>query len=469
MKITFHGAAQTVTGSQHLLEVNGCKILLDCGLYQGKRSIAFERNRNLPFQPGELDAVILSHAHIDHSGNLPNLVKSGYTRRIYATHATAHLCNIMLMDSGHIQELDVQYVNKKRLKSGEPPVEPIYTLEDAARVAQYFEAKDYEQPFEVAPGVTAQFVDAGHILGSAAVVLDIEEAQPFQKRKFRLWFSGDIGRRGLPLIRDPVLPSQADYIIMECTYGDKPHSDPQAAYQELREVVNRTAKRNGKVIIPAFAVGRTQDLVYNLNIMITEGDIPPLPVYVDSPLAVNASDIYRAHPECFDQETWQFIQQGRHRSVLGFDRLTYIRSVEESKALNERKGPMVIISASGMAETGRILHHLKNNIEDPRNTILIVSWQAPDTLGRRLAEREMQVRIFGETYQRRAEVATIGGFSAHAGQNFLIEYAQVTQETLQRIFLVHGEQKSAQALQEKLAGVGINKVSYPEMHATVEI
>lgn len=469
MKVTFHGAAQTVTGSQHLLEVNGYKILLDCGLYQGKRSLAFERNRNLPFQPDELDAVILSHAHIDHSGNLPNLVKSGYTGRIYTTHATAHLCNIMLMDSGHIQELDAQYVNKKRLKRGEPSVEPIYTLEDAARVAQYFEARHYGQPFEVVPGVTAQFVDAGHILGSAAVVLDIEEDRPFQKRKFRLWFSGDIGRRGLPLIRDPVLPSQADYMIMECTYGDKPHSDPQEAYQELREVVNRTAKRNGKVIIPAFAVGRTQDLVYNLNLMMTGGEIPSLPVFVDSPLAVNASDIYRAHPECFDQETWQFIQQDRHRSVLGFDRLTYIRSVDESKALNERRGPMVIISASGMAETGRILHHLKNNIEDPRNTILIVSWQAPDTLGRRLAERETEVHIFGETYQRKAEVATIGGFSAHAGQTFLLEYAQATQETVQRIFLVHGEPKAAQALQEKLTGVGINRVSYPKMHESVEV
>lgn len=469
MKITFHGAARTVTGSQHLLEVNGYRILLDCGLYQGKRSLAFERNRNFPFQPDELDAVILSHAHIDHSGNLPNLVKSGYTGRIYATHATAHLCNLMLMDSGHIQELDAQYVNQKRLKRGEPPVEPIYTLEDAAHVAQHFAARDYEQPFEVVPGVTAQFVDAGHILGSAAVALDIEETRSFQKRKFRLWFSGDIGRRGLPLIRDPILPSRADYLIMECTYGDKPHSDPQEAYEELREVVNRTAKRNGKVIIPAFAVGRTQDLVYNLNMMMAEGEIPPLPVFVDSPLAVNASDIYRAHPECFDQETWRFIQQGRHRTVLGFDRLTYIRSVEESKALNERKGPMVIISASGMAETGRILHHLKNNIEDPRNTILIVSWQAPDTLGRRLAERETQVRIFGETYQRQAEVATIGGFSAHAGQTFLLEYAQATQETVQRIFLVHGEQKAAQALQEKLAAAGLSKVSYPELHTTVEI
>ncbi len=422
----------------------------------------YERNSNFPFDPASLDAVILSHAHIDHSGNLPNLIKSGYDGTIYTTPASAHLANIMLMDSGHIQEADVFYVNKRRAAKGEPPVEPLYTMEDAAMVAQHFEGIDYQKQLEIAPGVVVHFEDAGHILGSAAVVLDIEETQNYTPRKTRLWFSGDIGRRNLPLLRDPVLPKQADTMIMECTYGDKPHSDPQTAYDELRDVVRRTVERNGKVIIPAFAVGRTQDLVYNLHVMIEKGEVPNLPVYVDSPLAVNATDVYKAHPECFDDETNQFIKQDKHKEILGFDHLVYTRSVEESKALNERDDPMIIISASGMAETGRILHHLKNNIENPRNTILIVSWQAPYTLGRRLADREREVKIFGEVYLRQAEVVTIGGFSAHAGQNMLVEYAQATQDTVKQIYLVHGEAKAAQALQQRLSQVGMQQLEFPE-------
>jgi metallo-beta-lactamase family protein len=470
MEITFHGAARTVTGSQHLLLINGHKILLECGLYQGRRDESYRRNQNFLFDPDDLDALILSHAHIDHSGNLPNLIKNGFRGPIYATPATAHLANIMLMDSGHIQEVDADTINYKRAKRGEPPVEPLYTMQDAAQVAQQFRSVSYDQPFEVSPGVIASLVDAGHILGSAAIVLDIEENGRTPTRKRRLWYSGDIGRRDLPLIRDPVLPSRANIVMMECTYGDKPHDNPQLAVEELRQAVTRTIQRGGKVIIPSFAVGRTQDLVYDLHVMIENGSIPHnVPVYVDSPLAVNASDIFRAHPECFDEETNQFIAQGRHREVLGFDHLTYIRSVEESKALNMRKDPMIIISASGMAENGRIRHHLKYNIEDPRNTILIVSWMAPDTLGRRLAERQPQVTIFGEVYQLKAEVVTIGGLSAHAGQNFLVEYARSTRETLQQIILVHGEAKPAQALTEKLNAIGINNVAFPDLHSTMEI
>jgi metallo-beta-lactamase family protein len=297
------------------------------------------------------------------------------------------------------------------------------------------------------------------------VVLDIEE----KGRKSRLWFSGDIGRRNLPLIRDPVLPEGADWMIMECTYGDKPHRDPQAAYEELRQVVTRTLNRRGKVIIPAFAVGRTQELVYDLHQMMEGGEIPSVPVYVDSPLAVNVTDVFKAHPECFDEETRQFVAEERHRTALGFDRLTYTRSVEESKALNERRDPMVIISASGMAETGRILHHLKNNIEDRRNTVLIVSWQAPHTLGRRLAEGEERVKIFGEVYERRAEVATIGGLSAHAGQDLLCEYALAVRGRARQIFLVHGEEGSAGALREKLRERGMERVRYPALHEEVEV
>ena len=450
MKISFDGAAQTVTGTQHLLEINGRYLLLDCGLFQGKRQESYERNRNLPFDPHSLDAVILSHAHIDHCGNLPNLVKNGFRKSIYATEATAHLANVTLMDSGHIQEMDAAYATKRNALRGEAPAKPLYTMEDAARVAQFFDSQDYEEAFQPIPGVVARFVDAGHILGSAAVVLDINE----NGRKFRVWFSGDIGRRGLPLLRDPVLPDGADYLIMESTYGDKPHRDPQAAYEELRDVTLRTLKRGGKVIIPAFAIGRTQELVYDFHKMFESRAIPRVAIFVDSPLAVNVTDVFKAHPECFDQETQDFIRHDRHHEALGFDLLTYTRSVEESKALNNRQDPMIIISASGMAENGRILHHLRNNIGNPRNTILIVGWQAPDTLGRRLAERQPFVKIFGEEFERKAEVATIGGLSAHAGQDFLVEYAAATQGTLKQIYLVHGEPAAAGALKAKMAEKG---------------
>lgn len=463
MKIHFNGAARTVTGSQFLLEVNGSRILLECGLFQGKRQDSYEQNQNFRFDAASLDAVILSHAHIDHSGNLPNLVKSGYDKNIYATPATAALCDIMLRDSGHIQESDAQYVNKKKARRGEPPVEPLYTQEDAAQAIEFFHPVKYDTPFEPAPGVTARFVDAGHILGSASVILDVEE----KGRKFRLWFSGDIGRLNLPLMKDPVLPENVDYLIMECTYGDKPHRDPELAYVEFREVVKRTIERRGKVIIPAFAVGRTQELVYDLNRMFAAKEAPAVPVYVDSPLAVNASDVFKKFSDLFDEETRQFVEQGKH-PALSFDKLVYTRSVEESKALNERSEPMIIISASGMAEAGRILHHLRNNIENSRNSILIVSWQAPHTLGRRLAERHPEVKIFGELFEVRAEISTIGGLSAHAGQDFLVEYGRAAGKP-EKIFLVHGEQRSYDALREKFIEAGIQKPAYPEKFEVVEI
>ena len=465
MRITFHGAARTVTGSQHLLEVNGKRLLLECGLFQGRRKEAFQRNRSFPFDPQKIDAVLLSHAHIDHSGNLPHLVKKGFHGPIYTTDATAHLANIMLIDSGHIHESDAEYMNKRARYKGGEMIEPLYTIEDAAQVAQYFICQPYDKPFKVVPGVQARLVEAGHILGSAATVLDIEE----RERRFRLWFSGDIGRRDLPLIRDPVLPSESDYLIMECTYGDKTHQSPQASYDELEEVVGRTISRGGKVIIPSFAVGRTQELVYCLHRMIDSGAIPPIPVFIDSPLAVNITDVFKAHPECFDQEAQEFQLNDIHRSVLGEGLVTYVRSVEQSKAINFDPRPMVIISASGMAETGRILHHLKNNIEDKKNTILIVSWQAPHTLGRRLADRKKKIKIFGDEYRRRAEVVTIEGFSAHAGQPFLLEYALASRRSLKRTFLVHGEERAAKPLMEKMAAAGLKRVSFPALHKKVEI
>jgi metallo-beta-lactamase family protein len=464
MKIHFDGAAQTVTGSQYLLEVNGSRLLLECGLYQGKRSLSYERNLNFPFNPKKIDAVVLSHAHIDHSGNLPNLVKQGYAGSIFATPGTVALANIMLRDSGHIHESDAGYVNRKRAKRGEPLIEPLYTVPDAERTCQQFEAVEYEQPFEPVPGVKVRFVEAGHILGAAGVVLDIHE----NGRKLRLWFSGDIGRCNLPLVRDPVLPENADYLMMECTYGDKTKRDPDEAYEEFGEVVKRTVQRGGKVIIPAFAVGRTQEIVYQLNRMISSKLIPRIPVFVDSPLAVSATDIFRMFPRYFDEEAHQFVQDNRH-PALNFSGLSYTRSVEESKAINHIPGPMVIISASGMAETGRILHHLKNNIEDKRNTVMIVSWQAPHTLGRRLAEQKKNIRIFGEEYYRKAEIATIGGLSAHAGQNMLIDYALASRASLKQIFLVHGEDRGAEPFMEKLKEAGFHDTVYPKLHKTVEL
>ncbi len=464
MRISFHGAAHTVTGSQHLIEVNGLRLLLDCGLYQGRRSETYERNLNFKYDPRNLDAVILSHAHIDHAGNLPNLVKQGFEGNIFATHATVDLASLMIMDSAHIQESDAEFVNKKRAQRGESPIEPLYTKADAADVIEMFQGVDYGEILEPIPGVVARLYDAGHILGSAGISLEIEE----QGKKTRLWFSGDIGRYRMPLLRDPILPDAVDYMIMESTYGDKSHSNPENAFIEFRDVVKRTIERGGKVIVPAFSVGRTQELVYNLNEMMTEHEIPSVPVYVDSPLAVNATKVFRAHPECFDDETRQFVLGARH-PALDFKMLTYVNSVDESKALNDRSDPMVIISASGMAETGRIVHHIRNNIENPKNTICIVSWQAPNTMGRRLADREPEVNIFGDVYQRNCDIATIGGLSGHAGQDLLLKYALGVKDTVKQIFLVHGEEKQAMTLKGLLNEKDLSQVHYPELHESVDL
>ncbi len=465
MKLTFNGAAQTVTGSQHLLEVNGKKLLLDCGLFQGRRQEFYERNQHFFFDPATLDAVILSHAHIDHSGNLPNLVKSGFSGPIYSTPPTAALGQIMLRDSAHIQEEDSVFVNKKNARRGEPSVEPLYTKEDAiAACEQYYPVK-YDEVFSPVPGVSVKFVNAGHILGSAAIVLEINENGSRKK----IWFSGDIGRMDMPILPEPVLPdTDTDILLMECTYGDKLHDSIEEAYVEFREVVLKTVRRNGKMIIPAFAVGRTQDIVYFLNRMISNGEIDSMPVFVDSPLAVEASKIYLDFLEYFDEEARQLMLANRH-PALDFKGLRYVSSADESKKINDMSGPMVIISASGMAEVGRILHHLRNNIENPNNTILIVGWQAPNTNGRRLADREPVLRIFGEEFKVRAEVETIGGLSAHGGQRMLLRYANQVKDHAKKIYLVHGEPETAEIFKQKLAEEGINQVEYPAWRQTVEI
>ncbi len=459
MKFRFFGAARTVTGSLHVIDVNDHRLVLDCGFFQGHRQDSYERNQKLPVEIKSIDAVILSHAHIDHSGNLPNLVKLGYEGPIYCTAATGDLIQIMLLDAGHIQESDAEYINKKNAKRGLPLIEPIYTQRDADQVKWYVKTKKFYEEFEPIPGVKAEFVDAGHILGAASVSMEITEKG--KRKPTRVWFSGDIGRFGQPLLPDPALPDNVDYLLMESTYGDKSHNEPELAYDEFRATVKRTIERGGKVIIPSFAIGRTQELVYHLNRMVTNGDVPSVPVFVDSPLAVNATDIFRKYADTFDEEAKAFVQSGRHPALV-FDKLTYTRSVEESKQINDVEGPAVIISASGMAEVGRILHHLKNNIEDARNTIMIVSWQAPHTLGRRLADRDEKIKIFGEIYHRKAEVATIGGLSAHAGQSLLVRYAQSTKSTLKKVFLVHGEPKGALPLMQKFREIGINQSIYPE-------
>jgi metallo-beta-lactamase family protein len=465
LKITFLGAAQTVTGSMHLLEVNGKHLLLDCGLFQGRRQESFERNRRLPFDARALDAMILSHAHIDHSGNIPNLIAGGYRGRIFATSATRDLCSAMLLDSGHIQESDVEYVNRKRKRRGLRPLEPIYTVAQARASLPYLSVVDYGRPFDVVPGVQATLHDAGHILGAAITVLDIEE----NARRHRLCFSGDLGRQHLPVLRDPEVVHEVDYVLTESTYGDRLHDTPIHAMDQLRDVIRQTHSRGGKVIIPAFAVGRTQDIVFDLHKLVESGCLPSLPVYVDSPLAVNATKIFRLHPECYDEEARGFLQQ--KADPFGFHRLQYTRSVDESKALNYLHEPCIIISASGMCEGGRILHHLKNNIGDARNTVLFVGFQAPNTLGRKIVDGLKKVPIFGEPYAVRAEIRSIDGYSAHADRNELLGYWQkvIQASQMKRVFCVHGDPEACEALAEGIRGLGVADVRVPERGQEVEL
>ena len=460
MELEFWGAAQTVTGSMHLLKVNGYNILLDCGLYQGSRKEAFERNRNFPFDPADIDALVLSHAHIDHTGNVPSLVKNGYRGPIWSTAATRDLCAIMLRDSAHIQESDVAYVNKKRAKKGQTLFEPLYTQADALEALTLFRSLGYNQPFEVVPGVQAHYREAGHVLGSASVTLDIDDGGT-QKR---LVFSGDIGRKHLPILRDPAFVEKADFILMESTYGLRYHESPGEAMEALRKTVIEAHAQNGKIIIPSFAVGRTQEIVYELHQLIKRGEVPTIDIYVDSPLAVNATEIFRLHPEIYDQETHDFLKESGSRDPFGFEGVTYIREVSESKQLNSLSQAAVIISASGMCESGRILHHLKNNIENSHNTILFVGYQAEHTLGRKILEKQPIVSIFGSDYHVKAKVVKIDGYSAHADRNGLLAWLKAAQDnspTLQKLFLVHGEIDAAEALAEAAREQGVAEVYVP--------
>ncbi len=445
MKLTFHGAAGTVTGSRHLVEAAGKRILLDCGLYQGRRKDADRINRNLNFDPASIDAVILSHAHIDHSGLLPILTKNGFSGPIYTTPATIDLCNWMLRDTAHIQEKDADFLNRRRehrknLGLDDTPVEPLYDTADVERTLPLFRPVPYHTPCEVAPGLSFESVDAGHLLGSSCLVLtDTSGPKPV-----RLGFSGDVGRPGLPIIRDPERMLPCDYLILESTYGGRLHKQLGHAEDKLADVINRTAHKGGHIIVPSFAVGRTQQLVLMLHHLANEKRIPNIPLYVDSPLALNVTEVHRAHPECFDEETNAFLNN--HEDPFGFRRLQYLREASESKKLNDLHVPFVVISASGMAEQGRILHHLRNGVEDPRNTVLITGFQAQDTLGRKLVEGAKEVKIFGEPIRVRAEVQSLQELSGHADQNELLQWLEPIAPGVRQVFLVHGEPTQSEAL-----------------------
>lgn len=467
MKIQFCGAAGTTTGSQHLIEVNGSRILLDCGLYQGRRNDEYRINCDFPyFEPKEIDAVVLSHAHIDHSGNLPNLARRGFEGNIYATFATRDLCAIMLADSAHIQEQDAAWLTKQWAKKGRGPAEPLYGKADAERCLRQFVTVGYRRPMPIADGVKLTFFDAGHILGSAQVLLEIEDRDDGGKTK-RLLFSGDVGRGGNEILRDPEVVKDVDYLLLESTYGGRRHELSSGADDAVAEVLERALKRGGKVLIPAFAVERTQQLLYVIHRLFRDGKIDRVPVAVDSPLAVNATGIFRLHPECFNREVYDFLFEEGH-DPFWFEELRLVRSVAESKALNRAPGPSIIISASGMCEAGRIRHHLKNGIGDPKNTVFFVGYSAQNTLGRFIAEGRDTVNIFGKPYQVRAAVEEIDSFSGHADHSELLDYFRAMGGKRSKVWLIHGEEERSEKLRAALAEIHDGDIQLGELGRTVE-
>jgi metallo-beta-lactamase family protein len=457
--LRFHGAAREVTGSMHLVEVNGRIIALDCGLFQGKRSDANAKNMSFPCPPAKIDAVILSHAHIDHCGKLPRLVRDGFKGPIYATSPTCDLTEILLADSAHIQHEDTLYWNKKRVLRGDKPIEPLYTVEDAHAAVALFRPRIMNEFFEVLPGVRARFVEAGHMLGSASISLEIDRGAG--QAPTRVTYSGDMGRFGMEILRDPDPLPECDYLIMESTYGGRVTPDPESMRDQLAEVINHTVERGGKIIVPSFAVGRTQVIVYDYHVLLVQKKLHnKVPVFIDSPLAVQATEVFRRHPEVYDREARAM--RRLTGNMFDPDGVQYITNVEESKALHDRHEPMIIISASGMCEVGRILHHLKNNIEDPHNTILIVGYQAANTLGRRLVEKAKRVTIFGESYDVRAKLKVLNGFSAHANANELLKAAKPLAGKVKRAFLVHGDPDQSEKLAGTLRQEGFPSVTIPE-------
>jgi metallo-beta-lactamase family protein len=458
LDITFAGAAREVTGSCHIVHANGKQILLDCGLFQGRRHETHAKNVRLPTEVAHIDAIVLSHAHIDHAGRLPLLVREGYRGTIWCTAATRDLAAVMLADSAQIQERDADFLTRH----GKSAVPPLYSVADAARTAELMAGVPYGKPFEVTAGMRVTFVDAGHILGSASVVLDVME----NGRSQRLVFSGDVGRSGLPIIRDPQPPEHADVVIMESTYGDRDHLPYESAKAMLGRIVTETAARGGRILIPAFAVGRVQEIVYDLHSLSLAGEIPAIPIYIDSPLAIETTAVFEMHPEVFDH-TEDFVQ--RVQRLFRFQQAHYTREARESKALNSLTGPMVVIAPSGMAEAGRILHHLKIGAPNPRNTILIVGFQAEHTLGRRIVERRSMLKIHGEDVPLRARVEVLDGYSAHADRTELtvwLKAVRARSTSLRGVYLVHGEPGPQDALATDLRHEGFT-IACPEPFARV--
>ncbi len=461
-RLRFHGAAREVTGSMHLVEADGHIIAIDCGLFQGRRAEANLRNRSFPCDPAAISAVLLTHSHIDHCGKLPRLVREGFAGPVFATPPTVDLAGVMLRDSAHIQEEDAAYWNKKRVRRGDAPIEPLYGLADVEATVPRFTARPLGEPFEVVPGVEAVFHEAGHMLGSAGACVRIDDGDG---APITVTFTGDLGRPGMEILRDPAPLPACHYLVMESTYGGRRTPAAEDMREQFAEIVNRTVEHGGKVIIPSFSVGRTQVIVYNFHRLVHEGRIPRhVPLIVDSPLAVEATEVFRRHPEVFDLEAAMFSRM--NGDLFSCPHCRYIRHVEESKALHERHEPMIIISASGMCEVGRILHHLKNNIEHPRNTVLIVGYQAAHTLGRKLVEKARRVKIFGEMYTVKARVKVLNGFSAHANRDELLAAAGPLAGRVRRVFLVHGEPDQSEALAAGLRELGIADVQIPEAGQT---
>ena len=459
MKITTYGAAEGVTGSKHVIEVNEQRILLECGMFQGQRKESEHKNRNLPFDPRSLDAVVLSHAHIDHSGLLPILTREGYPGKIFSTCATRDLCSIMLLDSANIQARDAEWLTKKNRSF----VPPLYDEDDVSEVMKRFICLPYGEQFQVTPDVQVTFQDAGHVLGSAMICIEAHE----NGNSKRLLFTGDLGRKNMPILNDPWEPGDADAVIMESTYGDRDHEPIEAMEGKLAQIIKTTHARGGKIIVPSFALERAQEIIYALKNLELKDAIPHLPVFVDSPMTVNITDVFRMHTECFDDEIKKMMQ--RVGDPFRLKQLKYVSSAQESMAINAVKEPCMIISAAGMCEHGRILHHLRNNCEDPKNTILIVGFQAKNTLGRRIVERQRTIRIFGIERQLNAEVKIMNGFSSHAGRSELIAFGKRFKTCAKKVLLVHGEQTALAALSDGLKAEGMTQVSIQHEGVTQEI
>jgi metallo-beta-lactamase family protein len=447
------GAARTVTGSRHLLQLGSRRVMLDCGLFQGPRRESIERNRHIPVRP---DAVVLSHAHIDHSGALPSLVRGGFDGPIYATSATRDLCAAMLADCAHIAVGDARHLNRHR-EEGERPIEPIYEQKDVERALRLFRTHEYGRPFEVVPGLRATFRDAGHILGSAGALLEPDDGPS-------VYFTGDLGRHVYPILKDPEPLPDADVVLSECTYGTRDHEPAESAEGVLEEVLRRALERKAKVFVPAFSVGRTQNLIYGYERLRQRGLLPDIPIFVDSPLAAKATEAFAAHPECHDRETQAFVRGGGDPFYP--EGVRYLSSVEESKALNDAPGPFVVIAGSGMCEGGRIVHHLVHGAGREDNCVLMVGWCAPNTLGRRLLDGEKRVRMFGRWQDVRARVVSVRAFSAHAGRSELLEFLAPARERKSAIHLVHGDEETALAFAETLRAAGHERVNVPETYAT---